>query len=121
MVHGVIHSLKSTQCLGMLVKLDIVKGYGKLSWQYMDNVWEDFGFGLEWVKWVMTLVMTLFFNILLNRSPTKVFHPSRGIRQGDPMSPFLLILMEEGLGRLIQTQARNGELWWLKFHEVMES
>ena len=68
----------------------------------------------------MSLVTTPFFNILLNESPSKVFQPSRGIRQGDPLSSFLFILMEEGMSCLIQTQAGNGELRGLKFHDRMD-
>ena len=60
----------------MIIKLDIVNAYDKLSQQYMDKMLEVFGFGTEWVEWVMSLVTTPFFNIILNGSPTKVFQPS---------------------------------------------
>ena len=86
----------------------------------MDKMLKSFGFGPEWVEWVMSLVMTHFFNILLNIFPTKVFQPSRGIRQGDSLSPFLFILMEKGLSCLIQTQEGNGELQGLKIHDGMD-
>ena len=86
----------------------------------MDKMLEDFGFGPEWVEWVMSLVTTPFFNILLDGSPTKVFQPSRGIGQGDTLSPFLFILMAEGMSHLVQSQAGNGELQGLKVHEGMD-
>ena len=60
--------------------------YAKLSLQYMERMLYAFGFGPEWVEWVMSLVTTTFFNILLNGSPTKVIHVSQGIRKGDPCS-----------------------------------
>ena len=63
----------------MMIKLDIAKSYDKLSWKYMDKMLEAFGFGPKWVEWVMSLVMTPFFNILLNGSLTKVIHPYQGI------------------------------------------
>ena len=69
----------------------------------------------------MGLVTTPFFNIILNGSPTNTFQPSRGIRQGDPLSPFLFILMAEGLSRLIVSQVVRGEIRGLKVHDGMRS
>ena len=70
LVHEVIHSLKCTRRPGMMIKLDIAKAYDKLSWKYMDKMLEAFGFSHDWVEWVMSLVTTLFLNILMNSSPT---------------------------------------------------
>ena len=87
----------------------------------MEKMLEAYGFCQGWIEWVMNLVTTLFFSILLNGSPTRVFQASRGIRQGDPFSPFLFILMAKGLSRLITTQAENGELRGIKIHEGMDA
>ena len=73
LVHEVLHSLKSTRQPGMMIKLDIAKAYDKLSWQFMDKMLEAYGFFQGWVEWVMSLVTSPFFNILLNVSPTSVF------------------------------------------------
>ena len=85
----------------------------------MDKMLEAYGFCQGWVEWVMSLVTTAFFNILLNGSLTNTFQPSRGIRKGDPLSPFLFILMAEGLSRLILTQAERGELRGIRVHDGM--
>ena len=87
----------------MMIKLDIEKAYDKLNWQFMEKMLETYGFCQGWVEWVMGLVTTPLFNIILNGSPTITFHPTHGIRQGDPLSPFLFILMAEGLSHLIMS------------------
>ena len=60
-----------------------------------------FGFGKAWVNWIMNLISSAFFSILVNGVPSNIINPTRGIRQGDPLSPFVFILMAEGLGRSI--------------------
>ena len=104
----------------MMIKLDIAKAYEKLSWKFMEKMLEAYSFFQGWFEWVMNLVTTPFFSILLNGAPTRVFQSSRGIRQGDPLSPLLFILMEEGLSRLIKTQDENEELRGIKIHEGMD-
>ena len=69
----------------------------------------------------MNLVTTPFFSILLNRSPGPIFQVSRGIIQGDPLSPLIFILMEEGMRLLIKTQAENRELRAIQIHEGMDA
>ena len=103
-VQEAIHLLKCTRILGMLIKLDIAKAYDKLSWEYLEKMLHAYGFCQEWVEWVMGLVSSLFFSILLNGSPITIFSLSRGIRQGYPLLLFLFILAVEGLRRLIKYQ-----------------
>ena len=64
----------------MLIKLDIEKAYDKLSWQYMNNSLEAFGFRREWVEWIMNLVSTSVFSIFMNGSLMILFNASWGIR-----------------------------------------
>ena len=64
----------------MLIKLDISKSYDKLSWKYLEKMMRAYGFKSEWVEWVMALVTTPFFSIMLNGSPTKLFASTQGIR-----------------------------------------
>eukprot|EP00253_Pinus_taeda_P008440 PITA_08440 len=65
----------------------------------------------------MALVTSFGFSILVNGSPSKIFLPSRGLRQGDPLSPFLFILMMEGLGRSIKHARVTGKIQGLQLAE----
>lgn len=102
LTHEIIHSLKFHKMAGMLLKIDLSKAFDKLSWMYIQKTLTSFGFLPIWIRWVMSLISSTFFSILVNRIPLTPFQPTRGIRQGDPLSPFLFVLMAEGLGRIIK-------------------
>jgi len=65
----------------------------------------------------MALVTTSSFSILVNDSPSEIFIPSRGLRQGDPLSPFFFILMMEGLGKAIKQAKDMGNIKGLQVTE----
>ena len=90
------------------MKLDIAKDYDKLNREFIERMLGAYGFSPDWVEWVMGLVSSPFFNILLNGSPTSTFRHSCGICQGDPLSPFLFIFMAKALSRLIVDQVERG-------------
>eukprot|EP00253_Pinus_taeda_P009224 PITA_09224 len=108
--HEVVHMLTNKRQMGMIMQLDIAKAYDKVNWIYIKKVLTSFGFDHNSVRWVMALVTTSSFSILVNGSPSYIFIPSRGVRQGDPLSPFLFILMMEGLGRSIKHAKAMGKI-----------
>src|SRR4051812_20274445 len=61
------------------------------------------------MKWMEALVFTSKMSVLVNGSPTREFGVERGLRQGDPISPFLFVIMAEGLKCLINKAVENGD------------
>ncbi|XP_059066180.1 uncharacterized protein LOC131857532 [Cryptomeria japonica] len=94
----------------MILKLDMMKAYERVSWQAQLRVLNKFGFGIKWVKWIKACISTARFSVILNGSPCGFFASSRGLRQGDPLSPFLFIILAEALSRAI-LRARESGTW----------
>lgn len=98
----------------MLIQLDLSKAFDKISWHYMRAILQAFGFSQQLTNWIMELVSGAFFSMLLNGGPLQPFIPSRGIRQGDPLSPFLFFIMAEGLGRSLAKEKQQNQLKGIK-------
>ena len=116
LAHKIVQSLKYTNTPGMIIKLSFSKAFDKLSGQNMEAMMKACGFCEEWITWIMNLASSTFFSIVLNGSPTNTFSPSQGIRQGDPLSPFMFILMAKGLSRRIKAAIVDGSLLGLAIH-----
>ncbi|XP_058764649.1 uncharacterized protein LOC131638116 [Vicia villosa] len=67
------------------------------------------GFGATWMKWMEALIFSRKMSVLLNGSPTKEFAIEKGLRQGDPLSPFLFVIVVEGLKSLVSKAVEIGE------------
>ena len=90
----------------MALKLDISKAYDRVEWRFMEKVLAKIGFCDRWVKLMMECITTATYSILANGEPHGNIVPSRGLRQGDPLSPYLFLFCTKGLHGLI-TKAAN--------------
>lgn len=68
------------------------------------------GFDERWIRWINFCISTIKFSILINGSPAGFFSSQRGLRQGDPISPFLFILAMEGLNILFKSTKANNRI-----------
>ena len=93
----------------MAVKLDISKAYDRVEWEFLQRIMQKIGLPDQWVNLAMETVRTTSYSTLINGEPRGFFTPTRGIKQGDPLSPYLFLLCAEGLSSLIR-QAVGSQL-----------
>jgi hypothetical protein len=86
----------------LLFKVDFEKAYDSVDWGYLDDVMGRMSFPTLWRKWMKACVCTAKASVLVNGSPTDEFPLERGLRQGNPLSPFLFLLAAEGLNVMMQ-------------------
>ena len=72
-----------------------------MEWDFIDHVLENKGFGSRWRKWIKGCLSSSNFSVMVNGRPRGIFNASRGIRQGDPLSPFIFVLVVDALNRLV--------------------
>ena len=88
-----------SKVLGVICKLDIEKAYDHVNWEALLN---RMGFGVKRCKWIRTCISTIQFSVLINGSLADFFGSSRGLRQGDPLSPMLFLIMMEAFSRMLR-------------------
>ncbi|GKA60514.1 RNA-directed DNA polymerase, eukaryota, reverse transcriptase zinc-binding domain protein, partial [Tanacetum coccineum] len=88
---------KSKKKHSFILKIDFEKAYDSIRWDYLDDVLRKFGFGEKWCGWIQECLRSSWGSVLVNGSPTEEFQFFKGLKQGDPLSLFIFILVMESL------------------------
>lgn len=107
-VNEVVDLAKRANKSCFVLKVDFEKAYDYVSWSYLEYMFERMGFCEKWRVWMHACICSGSFSVLINGSPTKEVHVAKGLRQGDPLAPFLFLIAVEGLSALVSRASELG-------------
>ena len=105
---------------GMILKLDMNKAYDRVSWSFLEKVLLKFGFNKGWVAMIMRCISSAWFSVLVNGVVASFFKSKTGLRQGDPLSPYLFVILAEALGRSLSKAIRERKIEGFKDASSLE-
>ena len=94
----------------MAVKLDMSKAYDRVEWCFLKETMRRLGFAPRWIQLIMMCVTIVKYVVVVNGNPSGCIQPTRGLRQGDPISPYLFLICAEVLSSMVSEANKNGSL-----------
>ncbi|KAH0972205.1 hypothetical protein GBA52_024361 [Prunus armeniaca] len=118
-VHEILHSLqrsKRSDPKTLALKLDMAKAFDRVEWPFLIAMMKKLGFPYQFCSWIFECISTVSYSVLINGAAIGHVNPSRGLRQGDPLSPFLFLICAEGLTSLIKAFEERQALHVFRLH-----
>ncbi|KAM6559150.1 hypothetical protein CsatA_028389 [Cannabis sativa] len=113
LIHNIQHRTRGTKGFSAL-KLDMSKAFDRVEWTFLWAVMDKMGFAKQWIDLIHKCLASSSLSFSINGEVTGYVKPTRGLRQGDPLSPYLFLICSEGLSRLLQHEETVGNLQGLK-------
>lgn len=98
----VVDEARKKKKTSFIFKVDFEKAYDSVRWSYLYSLMGIMGFPDRWIRWIKACLETASVSVLVNGSPTDEFKMRRGLREGDPLAPFLFLIVAEGLAALMR-------------------
>lgn len=118
-MYEILHLAQIKNMVIFLLKLDMQKAYDRVNSSFLDKIYKKFGFSKTWRSWIHQCRSTTSFYILFNGESLGFFCLERGIRQGDQISLYLFIIMEEALGIKIRNWRNTKKIYGIKSSNVV--
>ncbi|KAL5565874.1 hypothetical protein UlMin_029038 [Ulmus minor] len=111
-----LHAIKrqKTKKIFLALKLDMAKAYDRVEWGFIYKIMNKLGFSEVWTNKIMACISSVSYSFQFNGQRVGHLIPSRGLRQGDPLSPYLFLLCGEGLSSLLHSYEQAGYLQGLR-------
>lgn len=105
-----MHCKKKGRKGALALKLDTSKAYDRIEWAFLEKIMNKLGFPKAWIERVMSCVSTSSFSVHINGKAYGNIIPTKGLRQGDPLLPYLFLLCAEGFTALLTRAEEKGRL-----------